>query len=150
MARAGAGPLARPLVPNKRLRLQFAVLTKAKQPAIDVHEVPANPQQIDRTILPHIDGIQSRNHIHRQNLIQKHRRLQNPVLRRNFPGRFVLCPARGIQHSPWAPARESLRQVQLNGSEVRSNSGEKLGSDRDAQPDDPHSLWSLNCPQAHN
>jgi putative RecB family exonuclease len=41
--------LARSLSPRKRLRLQFAVLTKAKQPAIGLHEVPANRQQIDRT-----------------------------------------------------------------------------------------------------
>ncbi len=41
--------LARSLVSNKRLRLQFAVLTKAKQPVIHVHEVPADPKQIDRT-----------------------------------------------------------------------------------------------------
>lgn len=29
--------------------MQFAVLTKTKQPAIDVHEVPADRRQIDRT-----------------------------------------------------------------------------------------------------
>ncbi|HWA98970.1 MAG TPA: PD-(D/E)XK nuclease family protein [Pirellulales bacterium] len=28
--------------------MQFAVLTKTKQPAIDVHEVRAEPNQIDR------------------------------------------------------------------------------------------------------
>ena len=41
--------LARSLAPGKQVRLRFAVLTKAKQPAIDVHEVPADPRQIDRT-----------------------------------------------------------------------------------------------------
>ncbi len=41
--------LARTLSPHKRMRLQFAVLTKAKQPVIHVHEVPADPKQIDRT-----------------------------------------------------------------------------------------------------
>lgn len=41
--------LARSLVPGKRLRLQFAVLTKTKQPTIDVHEVPADRRQVDRT-----------------------------------------------------------------------------------------------------
>lgn len=41
--------LAKVLVPRKRLRLRFAVMTKAKQPAIDIHEVPADLRQIDRT-----------------------------------------------------------------------------------------------------
>jgi len=41
--------LVRSLAPRKRLRLQFAVLTKAKQPALDLHEVPADRQRIDRT-----------------------------------------------------------------------------------------------------
>lgn len=41
--------LARTLVPRKRLRLRFAVMTKAKRPAIDLHEVPADQRQIDRT-----------------------------------------------------------------------------------------------------
>jgi hypothetical protein len=40
--------LARNLAPRKRLRLQFAVLTKAKQPALDLHEVPSEPQQLER------------------------------------------------------------------------------------------------------
>jgi len=41
--------LARSLAPHRRLRLQFAVLTKAKQPAFDLHEVLAAPQRIVRT-----------------------------------------------------------------------------------------------------
>jgi CRISPR/Cas system-associated exonuclease Cas4 (RecB family) len=41
--------LVRQFVPRKRLRLQFAVLTKTKQPAIDLHEVQADRQAIDRT-----------------------------------------------------------------------------------------------------
>ena len=41
--------LARSLVPNKRLRLQFAVCTKSKQPAFELHQVPADPKQITRT-----------------------------------------------------------------------------------------------------
>lgn len=41
--------LAQTLAPRKRLRLRFAVLTKTKMPAIDVHEVPADRRQIDRT-----------------------------------------------------------------------------------------------------
>lgn len=41
--------LIRGFAPRKRVRLQFAVLTKAKEPALDLHEVPANRQRIDRT-----------------------------------------------------------------------------------------------------
>lgn len=41
--------LVRELVLRKRLRLQFAVLTKTKQPAVDLHEVPVDVKQIDRT-----------------------------------------------------------------------------------------------------
>jgi CRISPR/Cas system-associated exonuclease Cas4 (RecB family) len=41
--------LARNLAPRKRVRLQFAVLTKAKQPTLDLLEVPVNRQRIDRT-----------------------------------------------------------------------------------------------------
>jgi CRISPR/Cas system-associated exonuclease Cas4 (RecB family) len=41
--------LVRDFAPRKRVRLQFAVLTKAKEPAIDVHEVPVSGQRIDRT-----------------------------------------------------------------------------------------------------
>jgi RecB family exonuclease len=40
--------LARGLAPRKTLRLRFAVLTKTKQPALDVHEVAADRRQIDR------------------------------------------------------------------------------------------------------
>lgn len=41
--------LVRPLAPQKKLRLQFAVITKAKQPSVDLHEVVADRRQIDRT-----------------------------------------------------------------------------------------------------
>jgi CRISPR/Cas system-associated exonuclease Cas4 (RecB family) len=40
--------LTRPLVPSKRIRLQFAVLTKTKAPAIDLHEVPVDQKRVDR------------------------------------------------------------------------------------------------------
>lgn len=41
--------LVRPLSPRKKLRLQFAVVTKAKVPSVEVHDVAADPKQIDRT-----------------------------------------------------------------------------------------------------
>lgn len=41
--------LAKTLAPRKRLRLQFAVVAKSKQPAVDLHEVPVDAKQIDRT-----------------------------------------------------------------------------------------------------
>lgn len=41
--------LVRDFVPRKRLRLQFAVLTKTKQPAVDLHDVQTDVKQIDRT-----------------------------------------------------------------------------------------------------
>jgi len=41
--------LVRHLAPQKRLRLRFAVVTKAKQPSVDLHEVAADPKKIDRT-----------------------------------------------------------------------------------------------------
>jgi CRISPR/Cas system-associated exonuclease Cas4 (RecB family) len=41
--------LAKSLVPRKRLKLQFAVLTKTKEPTVDLHEVPVDVEQIDRT-----------------------------------------------------------------------------------------------------
>jgi len=41
--------LVKDLVPGKRLRLQFAVLTKTKEPVLDLHEVPADTRRIDRT-----------------------------------------------------------------------------------------------------
>lgn len=41
--------LVRDFAPRKRVRLQFAVLTKAKVPVIDMHEVPADVRRIDRT-----------------------------------------------------------------------------------------------------
>jgi len=41
--------LVRDFAPGKRLRLQFAVITKSKQPAIDLHEVPVDRKRIERT-----------------------------------------------------------------------------------------------------
>lgn len=41
--------LVRSFAPRKRVRLQFAVLTKTKEPAVDLHEVPADRRAIDRT-----------------------------------------------------------------------------------------------------
>lgn len=41
--------LVRDFAPRKRVRLQFAVLTKTKEPVMDVHEVPVNQKRIDRT-----------------------------------------------------------------------------------------------------
>ncbi len=41
--------LVRDFAPQKRVRLQFAVLTKTKDPAIDLHEVPVDVRRIDRT-----------------------------------------------------------------------------------------------------
>jgi CRISPR/Cas system-associated exonuclease Cas4 (RecB family) len=40
--------LVKPLIPSKRVRLQFAVLTKTKEPAIDLHEVPMDQKRVDR------------------------------------------------------------------------------------------------------
>lgn len=41
--------LVKHLVPDKRLRLQFVVLTKTKEPIVDVHELPVESQRVDRT-----------------------------------------------------------------------------------------------------
>jgi putative RecB family exonuclease len=41
--------LARGFAPQKRVRLQFAVLTKTKDPAVDLHEVPVDRHAVDRT-----------------------------------------------------------------------------------------------------
>lgn len=41
--------LVRPLAPRKKLRLQFAVITKATEPSVALHAVAADPQQLDRT-----------------------------------------------------------------------------------------------------
>jgi RecB family exonuclease len=41
--------LVRGMAPHKKLRLRFAVVTKAKLPSVDLYEVDANPKQIDRT-----------------------------------------------------------------------------------------------------
>lgn len=40
--------LVRGFAPRKRVRLQFAVLTKSKEPVLHLHEVPATHRQIDR------------------------------------------------------------------------------------------------------
>jgi len=40
--------LVKDLVPGKPLRMRFAVLTKTKEPAIDVHELPVEPERVDR------------------------------------------------------------------------------------------------------
>jgi putative RecB family exonuclease len=40
--------LVKKLVPGKQMRLQFVVLTKTKQPVVDVHELPVMPQQVVR------------------------------------------------------------------------------------------------------
>lgn len=41
--------LVRSFALRKRVRLQFAVLTKTKEPAVDLHEVPVDARRIDRT-----------------------------------------------------------------------------------------------------
>ena len=41
--------LVRNFVPRKRIRLQFAVLTKTKEPSVDLHEVQADRRAVDRT-----------------------------------------------------------------------------------------------------
>ena len=41
--------LVKHLVPGKHLRLQFVVLTKTKEPVVDVHELPAEPWRVNRT-----------------------------------------------------------------------------------------------------
>lgn len=41
--------LVKPLAPRKRLRLEFAVLSKAAKSCLDLHEVPVDQAQIDRT-----------------------------------------------------------------------------------------------------
>lgn len=41
--------LVKHLMPGKRLRLQFVVLTKTKEPIVDVHELPVELQRVDRT-----------------------------------------------------------------------------------------------------
>jgi len=41
--------IVRPLAPRKRLRLQFAVLSKAKEPSAELHVVAAEPRQVTRT-----------------------------------------------------------------------------------------------------
>ena len=41
--------LSKSLAPRKRLRLQFAVISKTKSPTVDLHEIPVDLKQIDRT-----------------------------------------------------------------------------------------------------
>ena len=41
--------LVKHLVPGKQMRLQFVVLTKTKEPVVDVHELPVEPQRVART-----------------------------------------------------------------------------------------------------
>ncbi|MBL9080582.1 MAG: PD-(D/E)XK nuclease family protein [Planctomycetales bacterium] len=41
--------LVRNFAPRKRVRLQFAVLTKTKEPAVDLHEVLVDARRIERT-----------------------------------------------------------------------------------------------------
>jgi len=41
--------LVRDFAPRKKLRLQFAVITKTKEPTIELHEVPIDRKRIDRT-----------------------------------------------------------------------------------------------------
>lgn len=43
------GELAKDFAPNKRLRLQFGVLTKTKEVSVDVHSVLPEQAQLDRT-----------------------------------------------------------------------------------------------------
>ena len=40
--------LVKDLVPSKQLKMRFAVLTKAKKPAIDVHELPVDARRVGR------------------------------------------------------------------------------------------------------
>ena len=40
--------LVKELVPGKPLKMRFAVLTKTKEPAIDIHELPVEPRQVER------------------------------------------------------------------------------------------------------
>lgn len=40
--------LVKDFVPGKPLRMRFAVLTKTKEPAVDVHELAVEPQRVER------------------------------------------------------------------------------------------------------
>jgi hypothetical protein len=40
--------LVKRFVPGKALRMRFAVLTKTKDPVMDVHELPVDPQRVER------------------------------------------------------------------------------------------------------
>lgn len=41
--------LVKHLVPGKQMRLQFVVLTKTKEPVVDVHELRVEPRRVART-----------------------------------------------------------------------------------------------------
>ena len=41
--------LAGRLVPGQKVRLQFAVITKAKGPTVEVHKVDVDPRRLNRT-----------------------------------------------------------------------------------------------------
>lgn len=41
--------LVKPLVPGKQMRLQFVVLTKTKEPSVDIHDLPVEPRRVNRT-----------------------------------------------------------------------------------------------------
>ena len=41
--------LVKEIAPGKPLRMRFAVITKTKEPAIDVHELPVESQRLERT-----------------------------------------------------------------------------------------------------
>lgn len=42
--------LVKPLVPGKRIRLRFIVLTKTKGPIVDIHDLPTEPQRVKRIL----------------------------------------------------------------------------------------------------
>lgn len=42
--------LVKPLVPGKRIRLRFIVLTKTKGPIVDIHDLPIEPQRVKRIL----------------------------------------------------------------------------------------------------
>lgn len=59
------GELAKDLLPEKPLKLEFAVITKAKSPTVECHPVLVNGQQIERTkktVQAVWRGIESRNY----------------------------------------------------------------------------------------
>ena len=42
--------LVKALIPGKRIRLRFVVLSKTKQPVVDIHDLPAEPQRVKRIL----------------------------------------------------------------------------------------------------